>query len=114
MVSVPTKRRYPAGPRHPMDRAFKDSVERRLLERGMSRSQFAQALGVTRGAITQFFGEQESSTLVPAICTLLDLPRPGVSDDELAVLVASLDEDQRRVMLDLARQLAAKPKRKPD
>lgn len=97
-----------------MDRAFKDSVQAALDARDMSRSDFARALGVTRGAITQFFGEQESSTLVPAICELLGLPRPGVSDDELARLVATLDDDQRRVMLDLARQLAAASKRKPD
>lgn len=114
MVSVPAKRRYPTGPRVPMDAAFKAAVQRRLDEREITRAEFARQLGVTRGAITQFFGDQDSSTLVPAICELLQLPRPGATDDELAVLVAALSDDQRQLLLDLARQLSGKARRKLD
>lgn len=102
-----TKKTNPTGVRYPMTRAWKALVVDRMVARNLSRAELARQLGVTRGALTQFFGvDQQSSTLVPEVARLLELPMPTMNeDDELAQLVAALSPDDRSALLVLARQL---------
>ncbi len=60
-----TKKTNPTGVRYPMTRAWKALVVDRMVSRNLSRAELARQLGVTRGALTQFFGaDQQSSTLI--------------------------------------------------
>jgi transcriptional regulator with XRE-family HTH domain len=93
-----------------MTAEWKQLVVATLKARGMTKADLADTLGVSRGAITQMLGPtQPSSVLVPKVCKALGIPAPVVTDDvEFAQIVQDLLPEQRRILLDLARQLLKK------
>ena len=106
------KRVYPSGPRYPMTAAWKADVRRRLDEMGMTQTDLAHAARVTPGSITNMLSdEQESSVAVPAVAKALGIGMPAIDGDaELAQLIHSLDEGQKRLVLEMVRQLTRRSK----
>ena len=87
---------------------WKSLVESSLRSRGWGRADLARELGVSRAAVTKLLDQQDVSALVPAICTLLDIPPPMVeasegSSAEAAILsrVSSWSAEQKSKMLEL-------------
>ena len=90
-----------------MTAAWKKLVVATLKAKGLTRADLAEAIGVSRGAITQMLSpSQPSSALVPAVCAYLGIQAPIITDDdEFADILRDLRPEQRRVLLDVARQL---------
>lgn len=89
---------------------WKAQVLERLADRGWTRMELAARLKVAKSAITALLGpRQTSSSLVPKVCQLLDLPMPvHGTDSEVAALVGRLSREkpeQRDALIVLIRGL---------
>lgn len=89
---------------------WKVLVDKRLVELGWTRMELAAKLKVAKSAITAMLGpRQTSSSLVPKVCQLLNLPMPvHGTDSEVAALVGRLSREkpeQRDALIVLIRGL---------
>lgn len=96
-----------AATRFQMTPAWKASVKEKLAERGMTKSDLAAAIGVSKSVITLMLGKQTSSGYVPAVCRAIGVPMPvlGANDDLLAVFGKLSPEDQKTLLLMARRML---------
>lgn len=74
---------------------------------GRARAELARQLGVDKSAVTKMLQpRQGSSEMVPRVSKILDLPMPVLgTDQEIAELVAQLDEGGRRLAVELLRRI---------
>jgi hypothetical protein len=78
-----------------------------MREQDINRATLAKRVGVTHGAITRFFSEdQASSVLVPKIFAELGLPFSAPDEqDEMQQLLTSLTDKQRDAVLRFLREI---------
>lgn len=84
-----------------------------MVERKVSRTELAKAVGLTQGGVTRLLdGQQASSARVPAICAFLGVPTPAAPlPDEVAELAKQLsDETRDQVVLPFLRLLVRQKK----
>lgn len=86
-----------------------------MAAQGINRTALANLVGVTQGAISRFFtDEQTSSVLVPKIFAALGLPFAEPDGrDEMQQLLALLTDRQRDAVLTFLRELVEARKIKP-
>ncbi len=97
----------------PVTPVWLDRVRNALDLEDMSRRELAKRVGCTAGTIQQLLGHTppKSSRLVDRICKVLDLPPPGI-DDEDKMLWLTLREELLRADPTYYRSLVSKAERR--
>ena len=117
-----SNQRRPSGPKWPVTPEWRAHVLEVMAARGVSKAELSRRIGVSDAAITLLLPERagarvpKSSALVPAIHRVLGIAvpvAPQISTEidavraELDAAWPSLSEDDRRMLLDVARRLSA-------
>ncbi len=105
------RRAYPEGTKVQMTEAWKRLVERRLEEMGKDRAWLADQLEVEKSTITRLLADQNTSSLVPKIVELLEIPSPfapieSLFEEETLGNLKKLDPDDLDLVRDFIQRLA--------
>lgn len=95
----------------PVNNSWRQAVDGELTKRKWSRAQLGRAVGSTGQAISMLLTPNlvQSSRLVPRVHAVFGWPPPVAgridADDEIGALWSDLSDEQRRLVLELARAI---------
>lgn len=106
-----TRGPYPEGPKLQMTTAWKETVERRLVELGKDKAWLAGELGVHKATVGRMLGTQQTSSLVPQVVTLLGIALPlaeiqSMEESEDIQDMRALEPEDREQVRALIKRLA--------
>ncbi len=107
-----SKKPYPKGRAAQLTPAWKSLVQSKLTALGHGHRWLEEQIGVGRGQVSRMLAaEQQTSKLVHAVCTVLDLPPPLIAsndrdEQELVRRFREMDEDSKNHLMGLVKRLA--------